>query len=57
MAALRRGEFSRAGAVTREIGEPPLGSFIRTVHVAIKVENWMSPGILCNAKILRLVLF
>lgn len=38
MAALSRGEFPRAGAVKGEIREPLLGSFIKAVHVAIKVK-------------------
>lgn len=35
---MEREEFPRAGAVKKEIREPPLASFIKAIHLAIKVK-------------------
>lgn len=57
MATLGRGEFPRAGAAKREIRKPPPGSFIKAIHVAIKVKIGCPLGSHPMLKILRLVLF
>lgn len=57
MAALRRGEFSRARAAKGEIRKPSPGSFIKAIHVAINVKIGGPLGSHPTLKILRLVLF
>lgn len=57
MAALRRGEFSRARAAKGEIRKPSPGSFIKAIHVVINVKIGGPLGSHPTLKILRLVLF